>query len=193
MIERAPPTDDHPARLADDDSRRPVAANDVASVFNALFRPGYCTEMRGGADEPLYLPATPTGPAQVIYRDDYAASALHEAAHWCIAGPKRRALIDYGYWYVPPPRTPLQQQQFFHHEVRVQAIELLFAAAAGVAFRTSHDDPDLDGHEIEQFALAVEMEAGRLTARGLPLRAAWFRDALANRFGVARTHHGSRR
>jgi NAD(P)-dependent dehydrogenase (short-subunit alcohol dehydrogenase family) len=65
---------------------------------------------------------------------------------------------------------------------RVQAIEGLCAAAAGVAFRVSHDDPELVVREVEWFARAVEAEAGRLAAGGLPLRAKWFRDALARRF-----------
>ncbi|GAM69307.1 transporting ATPase [Vibrio sp. JCM 19236] len=26
---------------------------------------------------------------------------MHEIAHWCVAGPKRRLLEDFGYWYEP--------------------------------------------------------------------------------------------
>ena len=40
--------------------------------------------MVGGAAEPLYLPDRGTRTAELHYREDFAASALHEAAHWCI-------------------------------------------------------------------------------------------------------------
>jgi elongation factor P hydroxylase len=153
-------------------------ASTLSALFDALFLPGYRTALRGGGNEPLYLPATQTAPAQVIFTRDYAASALHEAAHWCLAGPRRRQLVDYGYWYVPPPRSPAQQQQFFHHEVRVQALESVFAEAAGMRFRVSIDDPG-SAHDGElAFADAVAAEAARLRARGLPVRAQWFHDAL---------------
>jgi elongation factor P hydroxylase len=170
-------------RVSPDTGDRAGLATELAGVFNRLFQAGYRTQMRGGADEPLYLPATATAPALVIYTRDYAASALHEAAHWCIAGPRRRQLVDYGYAYVPPPRSPAQQQRFFHHELRVQALERIFAEAANLQFRVSLDDPHTNTVAAEEFAGAVAAEAARLQARGLPVRAAWFHGELVRRFG----------
>jgi len=82
----------------------------LESVFNALFLPTYGTRLVGGADEPLYLPAKHGKPHTIYYRDDYTSSALHECAHWCIAGPERRQLEDYGYWYAPDGRSREQQR-----------------------------------------------------------------------------------
>lgn len=96
--------------------------------------------MVGGATEPLYLPARQGRLAELYYREDFAASALHEAAHWCIAGKARRAQVDFGYDYQPPPRTELGQDAFFAAEVKTQALERLFAQAANVEFRASADN-----------------------------------------------------
>src|SRR5690606_39383874 len=55
-----------------------------------------------------YLPASePDGLARVVFAHGFFASALHEIAHWCIAGDYRRTLHDYGYWYCPDGRTPV--------------------------------------------------------------------------------------
>ena len=128
---------------------------EIAACFNRVFYPAYGTQMRGGAEEPLYVPAADGEPARVYYREDFAASALHEAAHWCIAGRQRRALADFGYSYQPPPRSEAAQQRFFALELRTQALESLFAAAAGVPFQPSADNlqADLSGF-IEQLRVA---------------------------------------
>lgn len=98
----------------------------------------------GGAAEPLYEPASKGIPALLQFREDFAASALHEVAHWCIAGLERRQKVDFGYSYVPPPRSPTTQARFFAAEVRVQALEAHFSRAAGLEFHVSVDD--IDGH-----------------------------------------------
>src|SRR5262249_47350411 len=109
-----------------------IAAARIAAVFNRQFARSHRTVMVGGSVEPLYLPARGIEPALVTYTRDYPASALHEAAHWCLAGPSRRKLRDYGYWYVPGPRNPAQRRAFFAAEVDVQALEAEFARVAGV-------------------------------------------------------------
>lgn len=96
--------------------------------------------MVGGGKEPIYIPGTPTTMAWLVYREDYASSALHEAAHWCIAGLYRRRQIDFGYAYSPPPRTYREQQQFFKLEERVQALEWIFSDAASIDFHPSADN-----------------------------------------------------
>ena len=178
-----------PARRAT--TTKPVIANDIANrigrVFNGLFAASTQTVMMGGGAEPLYLPATDDQPARLVFTRDYASSALHEAAHWCIAGAARRRQIDYGYHYAAPPRTALQRQRFFNLELRCQATELLFSTAARQPFRVSIDDLDTphDGAmqiSAADFATDVYAEATAMSARGLPSRAARLRDALAAEF-----------
>jgi len=124
---------------------------EVAACFNRVFA-DEDTVMIGGASEPLYVPASEGQPARLFYREDFAASALHEAAHWCIAGSGRRGQVDFGYVYVPPPRDAQAQHQFFAAEIRTQALESLFAQAAGVKFRASADNlevsPDVFAQQI---------------------------------------------
>ena len=83
----------------------------IAGCFNARFGRCYQVRLIGGAQEPLYLPAAGVDRAIIRYTRDYARSALHELAHWCLAGVRRRGRVDYGYWYQPPPRSPDQQQR----------------------------------------------------------------------------------
>ena len=102
--------------------------------------------MLGGAAEPLYVPAKLSDanqqsmPAQLYYREDYAASALHEAAHWCIAGASRRRLLDFGYTYLENPRTRQQQQFFYRLELKTQTLEMLFATQTDINFQVSADN-----------------------------------------------------
>ena len=152
---------------------------EIARQFNDLFAASEQTIMIGGAPEPLYSASRAAKPAVIHYREDFAASALHEAAHWCIAGATRRQLDDFGYWYVPPPRTVDAQARFFAHERRVQALESFFADAAGVRFRVSADDPEV---ATDTFASAVAEERIRVMGelRASPAtRAARFRVRLS--------------
>jgi elongation factor P hydroxylase len=172
-------------------TNKPVIADDIANrigcVFNGLFAASTRTVMMGGGAEPLYLPATDDQPAQLVFTRDYASSALHEAAHWCIAGAARRRQMDYGYHYDAPPRTARQRQRFFDLELRCQAMELLFTNAARQPFRVSIDDLDTPPNGAMQisaadFATDVHAAATAMHARGLPSRAARLRDALAAEF-----------
>jgi elongation factor P hydroxylase len=111
----------------------------ITRIFNQCFAGSYNTRIVGGADEPLYLPLGLSGQAELHFREDFAASALHEAAHWCIAGAKRRGQRDFGYLYIAPPRSPSQQCRFFAGEVQAQALESVFATACNVQFVLSTD------------------------------------------------------
>jgi elongation factor P hydroxylase len=113
----------------------------LAGRFNARLGRPMATRLVGGAEEPLYLPAHGRRPAIIRYTRDHAQSVLHELAHWCLAGPGRRRLPDYGCWYEPPPRSAAQQARFLRAEVPVQALEMLFARACGLNFHFSTDDP----------------------------------------------------
>jgi elongation factor P hydroxylase len=156
-------------------------AQALVLLFDTLFAVSEQTCLRGGADEPLYTPPAPGRSAIVAFRADYVASALHEVAHWCIAGPARRRRVDYGYWYQPDGRDADAQRRFMAVEARPQALEWLFSLACGLSFRPSFDNIDAPPPEAVQaaFSAAIVREARRLRERGLPRRAACFRDALA--------------
>ena len=112
----------------------------IAACFNATFSSAWQVRIQGGAQEPLYRPAgSACTQSRLYYREDFAASALHEIAHWCIASVARLAREDFGYVYIPPPRTSAAQDQFLALELRTQALERVFAGAAGVPFRPSYD------------------------------------------------------
>lgn len=151
-------------------------------LFDACFRESHRTRLVGGADEPLYVPATADGCAEIRYRQDYFASALHEVAHWCIAGAARRALPDYGYWYAEAGRDAAAQRAFEAAEVGPQAIEALFSAACAWPFRISLDNPGRDDFDPQPFVRAVDAEAARLDDGALPPRAARFRAALRRHY-----------
>ena len=64
-------------------------AHQLTRLFNREFVVSDKTELIGGAAEPYYQPGTPH---RVYFRADYVRSALHEVAHWCVAGLRRRQL-----------------------------------------------------------------------------------------------------
>jgi len=153
----------------------------VDRIFASLFQQRYQTQLKGGADEPFYRASTDDQSAhQLYYRGDYLASALHEVAHWCIAGEQRRALDDFGYWYQPGERSADLQRQFEAVEVAPQALEWLFSRAVGVRFQLSVDNFALDNQPPREFACAVVARLHRwLTVTLLPARAEEFARALA--------------
>lgn len=156
----------------------------IVELFNEQFRQ-LNTVLCPGADEPFYQPATSGKPASIYSREDFPASALHEVAHWCIAGPERRQLADFGYWYAADGRDAEQQQAFQSVEVKPQAIEWAFSRAAGLPFRVSIDN--LDGAAIDPFGfeLAVWQQAMIYHQKGLPVRAAQFVEVLHHAFLTA--------
>jgi len=156
-------------------------------VFADCFLASANTLLCGGADEPFYAPAeVPARPHRLWYRQDFFASALHEVAHWCIAGPARRQLPDFGYWYTPEGRDPAQQRAFEGVEVKPQALEWCFAVACGYPFQVSTDNLAAEQDapaEHGDFQRAVAAEAQRRAREGLPPRARRFFSALQAEFG----------
>lgn len=151
-------------------------ANHLITIFNHLFKDTENTILVGGAEEPLYLPGNPH---QVIFTRDYFQSALHEIAHWCIAGSERRQLLDYGYWYYPEGRSVDQQLLFEKAEVKPQALECIFSMAAESRFVVSQDNFTTPGaYDSSRFPVMVEKQVQDYLANGLPERARIFRDAL---------------
>ncbi len=167
-----------------------AAAALICDCFNDLFGPA--VQMQGGGDEPLYVPPAAGRPGRIIFNRDFPASALHEAAHWCLAGAARRAQVDYGYLDLPPPRSPAQQAAFCRWECRVQAVELLLTQATGLPFRVSLDDLAVSPQTRVQFAAQVQAAAQQMQVAGLPPRGAALRAALARAFAAGRTAAGEK-
>lgn len=165
------------------------SANDLIMLFNDLFREDYQTELVRGDREPEYLPASDEqDKARIVFAHGYFASALHEISHWCIAGERRRTLVDYGYWYCPDGRTSDQQRAFEQVEVKPQALEWLFSVAAGSRFHISVDNLSGDGACDESgFHRNVWQQANHYLEQGLPLRAARFFDTLKAFYGTTGT------
>ena len=153
----------------------------IHHAFDQTLGRDFHVRLVGGFDEPFYWPGTVTHCAEIRYREDFAASALHEIAHWCLAGRRRRSLEDYGYWY-EPNRDPVAQANFESVEARPQALEWIFAQAAGLPFRVSADN---FAQEVGvDFRLKVQHAALALVLN-MPLTALEFSTALARRSGHA--------
>lgn len=129
---------------------------EFAQRFEQCFS-DYNTRLKPGADEPFYQAASTSSPAIIHSNRDFFSSALHEVAHWCIAGFKRRQQNDYGYWYEPDGRSPARQSEFFEVEIKPQALEWAFHIASQIPFRLSLDNLNqtLDVGEIKKFQNAV--------------------------------------
>jgi elongation factor P hydroxylase len=160
----------------------------LEKVFNDCFALSHNTRLSGGADEPFYLPGTAPGvPHSLNYRADYFASALHEVAHWCIAGSQRRQQLDFGYWYTPATRSADQQRAFEMVECKPQALEWFFSRACSYRFQVSADNPDLANAgmlDTAAFKSTVLEQALAWQKSGLPARAEAFYAALCLEFGT---------
>lgn len=151
--------------------QQPFDAGRLEQVFHACFS-DFNTRLVGGKEEPFYRAPRAGEAAEIHYRHDYFRSALHEVAHWCVAGERRRQQDDYGYWYAPDGRDAVQQRAFEQVEVVPQAWELLFCAACAHPFRVSMDNLDNLPSDVGGFERVVREEAYRL-ARTLPRGRAW--------------------
>ncbi len=168
----------------------PVHRNvDLEALFKQCFYKDYQTLLMGGADEPFYNPATSKDEDhRLYYRADYFASALHEIAHWCIAGAERRQQKDWGYWYYSDGRSPAQQRAFEAVEIKPQAVEWMFSVAAAATFRISSDNllgMASNTEEGGDFHKAVTAQVQCYQQSALPPRASQFFIALAAFYGVA--------
>ena len=131
---------------------------DLIEIFESVFFQTYNTKLICGTDEPIYLPADKEQPFhRIIFAHGFYASALHEIAHWLVAGEKRRLIEDYGYWYEPDGRTAIQQAEFEKVEIVPQAIEWAVAVSCGFKFDVSADN--LSGIEIDRLAFKHKVYA----------------------------------
>lgn len=162
----------------------PFHAKDLEALFSASLGAVWNTVLRGGAEEPFYAPASGRHPAVVHYTRDYFRSALHEVAHWCIAGKRRRQLPDFGYWYAPDGRDADTQAAFLWVEEKPQALEWLFCAACGHSFCVSLDNLSGEPGEAAPFEQAVRRRAVNWLNDGtLPPRAGQWVQVLATHYG----------
>lgn len=156
----------------------------LEKLFNELFEETEKTILVSGADEPIYLPRSEGDDLnKICSTQDYFSSALHEISHWCLAGAKRRELIDYGYWYEPDGRSKEQQLLFEQVEVKPQAIEWVFTQAVGQKFRLSLDNvnqPEMKPSKA--FKQQVYDQVGLYLSNGLPDRAGQFLMSLLHFF-----------
>ncbi|WP_100643357.1 elongation factor P hydroxylase [Alteromonas facilis] len=159
-----------------------AAVEALIALFNRTFERTQTRLVRGN-DEPIYLPADDEHDYhRIVFAHGYFSSALHEIAHWCIAGQQRRLQVDYGYWYCPDGRDDNQQAEFEKVEVKPQALEWAFSAAAGRPFGVSTDN--LNGVQPDRFAFArrVQAQLAHYLANDFPPRAQQFIAALQSHF-----------
>lgn len=156
--------------------------DELIVIFNRCFLRSHNTILAYGGDEPLYLPANKQQLHNIIYfAHGFFNSALHECAHWMIAGKSRRKLEDYGYWYEPDGRNAEQQRLFQQVEVKPQALEWIFSQAVGSRFECSFDNLNAPAEDYEQFRNAVTNQMLDYQKNGLPRRAEIFYSALINK------------
>jgi elongation factor P hydroxylase len=157
----------------------------LIELFNGLFADSENTRLVKGCVEPIYIPASSSVDYhQIVFAHGFFASALHEIAHWCIAGKQRRLQEDYGYWYAPDGRTLQQQAQFQAVEVKPQALEWLFCKASGQPFRVSVDNLSGEQADSRPFKRAVYQQLQHYCQSGLPPRAQLFIERLAQRYAT---------
>ena len=156
----------------------------LITLFNRTFA-DYNTRLVLGEDEPVYLPANDQCPYhQIVFAHGFFSSALHEIAHWCIAGEARRLQEDYGYWYCPDGRDAQQQANFEKVEIKPQAIEWAFTEAAGRKFQVSTDNLNGAEPDRETFTKNVAAQLACYQEKGFPPRAQRFIDALTATFST---------
>ena len=159
--------------------------SDLIAIFNRCFEQTYGTQLAYGRDEPIYVPANVDQPYHTIFfAHGFFSSALHECAHWLLAGEKRRTWVDYGYWYTPDGRTAEQQALFQQVEVKPQALEWVLSKACGYPFHLSFDNLNDAVSDYEQFSLAVQQQVRHYEYIGLPLRARIFHAALLSKYQI---------
>jgi elongation factor P hydroxylase len=168
----------------------------LIGVFDSLFSTEFNTRLLGGVAEPVYIPAGCSAADAIddkslvdicdyhrlYFREDYFSSALHESAHWCIAGAERRLKVDFGYWYNPDGRSQIQQSVFERAETRPQALEWMFSVACGQRFRISADNLAADIGASEEFIQAVVAQAKNWCNSSMPIRGELLLEGLAAEF-----------
>ncbi|WP_394203154.1 elongation factor P hydroxylase [Marinagarivorans algicola] len=165
---------------------------DLIQLFDSCFFDKFNTKLVKGQYEPIYIPAGSVVDEyprqnwhQILFAHGFFRSALHEVAHWLVAGAARRHQVDYGYWYQADGRTASEQAIFEQVEVKPQAIEWVLTQACGHAFSVSVDNLEGEATDPLPFKRAVYQQVLALQSTGLNARAERFRWALAQHYGTA--------
>ena len=157
----------------------------LIECFNTLFLKSLNTELVRGDGEPIYLPADANYPHhRIIFAHGFFSSALHEIAHWCVAGPKRRLLEDFGYWYKPDGRTEAEQSEFERVEVSPQAYEWILTLSAGRKFHFSADNLSQGLGASDRFKQDVLQRAQETLVNGMNPRLLALSEALRDLYVV---------
>lgn len=155
----------------------------AVALFNQTFSSTYNTQLVCCEAEPIYRPADDQYPFhRIIFAHGFFASALHEIAHWCVAGKERRLLEDFGYWYEPDGRNRQQQAQFEKVEVKPQALEWIFSQSADFRFHFSADNLNGEAGVSENFKQAVLKQVHDYLETGLPKRALMWSETLIDHY-----------
>ncbi len=160
--------------------------HDLIHIFDHTFYADFNTKLELGGDEPIYLPADDNcDHHRIIFARGFYASAMHEIAHWCVAGPERRLLEDFGYWYEPDGRTEQVQAEFEKVEIRPQAYEWILSLSAGFPFTVSCDNlnGDFEPDRLD-FMAKVHSEVMMILEQGIPPRVKSLSDALRQFYSV---------
>lgn len=158
---------------------------DLIFLFNQCFESKYNTRLLKGEDEPIYLPANEHSTYNsLFFAHGFFSSALHECAHWLIAGKERRKLVDFGYWYEPDGRNEQQQKLFQQVEVKPQALEWILSVAANHPFRVSIDNLNGTKTDTKPFKEAIYQQVLNYCQHGLSQRAQLFRNAICQFYGT---------
>jgi len=145
------------------------APKTLVELFNQTFIPIHNTELICCEEEPIYRPADTQHPHhRIIFAHGFFASALHEIAHWCVAGKKRRLLEDFGYWYEPDGRSAERQSEFEKVEIKPQALEWIFSVASNHQFHFSADNLEANLPISKDFQLNVYQQVKAYLTEGLP-------------------------
>ncbi|WP_019530335.1 elongation factor P hydroxylase [Dasania marina] len=159
---------------------------ELIELFDRCFFQSCNTRLVKGGVEPLYSPADKCCDYhRIIFAHGFFSSALHEIAHWCLAGEQRRKQIDYGYWYAEDGRSAQQQTIFEAVEVKPQAIEWMFSVASAQKFSLSVDNLNGEYTDPLPFKQAVLAQVKKYCEQGLPQRAALFQQQLIVHFNPA--------
>lgn len=156
---------------------------ELMQLFDSTFFKSHNVRLIRGDDEPIYLPADTQIPFnRIVFAHGFYRSALHEIAHWCVAGAERRQQVDYGYWYESDGRDSKQQTEFEQVEVVPQAIEWALSIAAGCPFEVSCDNLDGALPDRHAFSKKVLAQVEQFLVDGFPKRAEQFIAVLAKHY-----------
>ena len=147
-----------------------ITLSTLVNLLNENYLHDYQTKIEGAFDEPFYKAGKGGQMAEIQFSHDYIRSALHELAHWCVAGVERRKSDDFGYWYAVDGRDQEQQNEFFKVEIKPQTIEWAFSIICGVKFEASVDNLHKKVEGVDKFEQDLMVQMQQYLINGFPKR-----------------------